>query len=249
MYRRIKTRGKIHGTLVEIIESKLNVMKKVIASILVSLFTVGVFACSVSSLTVKAPSYSNFTVILDNKKFQSKTNTLKIENLEIGKHHLKIIVNRANGKYWSSEEVYNGYFNTTMGTKVVARVGPNNATEIKLLANHHKTKRTKSVNGYGTCSKKSNMNTQEFLNLKTTISETSFDNTKYKIAKQAIYGNTISSVQITEIMQLFSFERTKLDLAKYAYRYVVDQQNYYLVNTAFDFNSSTVKLSEYLAVI
>ena len=223
-------------------------MKKVIASILLGLFTVGVFACSLSSLTVKAPSYSNFTIILDNQKIHSKTNTLRVKNLKSGKHHLKIVVNKSskNGKYWSSEEVYNGYFNTKQGTNVVAKVSPNNYTEIKLLAHHNNTK---PVNDYALCAKNVNMNSQEFYNLKSTIDDASFDDTKLTIAKQAIQSNALNSTQVAQLMVQFSFERTKLDLAKYAYGYVVDQQNYYLVNTAFDFRSSTDKLDEYLALL
>jgi hypothetical protein len=45
-------------------------------------------------------------------------------------------------------------------------------------------------------------------------------------------------------MKLFSFEATKLEFAKYAYNKVSDKENYYLVNDAFQFESSIEELNE-----
>ena len=48
------------------------------------------------------------------------------------------------------------------------------------------------------------------------------------------------------MLQLFSFEDTKLSMAKFAYAYVADPSNYYTLNDIFSFDSSKDELSNYV---
>ena len=57
------------------------------------------------------------------------------------------------------------------------------------------------------------MSSTEFGSVKTSISSKSFDDTKEKMAKQVIDNNCLLSSQVKEIMELFSFEATRLSLA------------------------------------
>ena len=86
----------------------------------------------------------------------------------------------------------------------------------------------------------------DFQNMIQTIENTSFESDKENVAKQIIASNCLTSNQVKQILQLFSFEDTKLDLAKYAYNYVYDPQNYYVVYDVFSFSSSKTKLSKYI---
>lgn len=88
---------------------------------------------------------------------------------------------------------------------------------------------------------------QDFDGVKNSISSKSFDETKLTIAKQVIASNCLLSGQVKEIMMLFSFEETRLDLAKYAYGYTFDIGNYYKVNDAFSFSSSIDELNSYIS--
>ena len=45
---------------------------------------------------------------------------------------------------------------------------------------------------------------------------------------------------------LFDFDNTKLEFAKFAYDYVVDPENYYKINDAFDFNQSRSSLTKFV---
>jgi hypothetical protein len=47
-------------------------------------------------------------------------------------------------------------------------------------------------------------------------------------------------------MQKFTYEESKLDYAKYAYDYCLNQSNYYKVNAAFDFELTIDDLNEFL---
>ena len=90
------------------------------------------------------------------------------------------------------------------------------------------------------------MSPEDFASAKASISSKSFEDSKLTLAKQIAASNHLTSKQVKEIMQLFSFEDSKLDFAKYAYKYVYDPNNYYIVNDAFKFSSSIDELNEFI---
>lgn len=87
---------------------------------------------------------------------------------------------------------------------------------------------------------------EDFQSVKQSIASKSFDDTRLKIAKQVISTNCLLSSQVKEIMLLFTFEDTRLDLAKFAYGYTYDIGNFYKLNDAFTFESSIDELNEYI---
>ncbi|MEI6747654.1 MAG: DUF4476 domain-containing protein [Bacteroidales bacterium] len=90
------------------------------------------------------------------------------------------------------------------------------------------------------------MSPQDFNSAKQSISSKSFEDSKLAIAKQIINTNCLLSAQVKEIMLLFSFEDTRLDLAKYSYGYTWDIGNYYKLNDAFTFESSIDELNAFI---
>ncbi len=91
------------------------------------------------------------------------------------------------------------------------------------------------------------MSPEEFYQVKGSIESKSFDDSKLIIAKQVISANCLLCSQVKEIMLLFSFEDTRLELAKYAYGYTYDLGNYYRLNDAFTFESTIEELNEYIS--
>ena len=89
------------------------------------------------------------------------------------------------------------------------------------------------------------MQPMDFESAKKSIESKSFEDSKLTIAKQIIGSNCLLSSQVKEIMMLFSFENTRLDLAKFAYGKTYDRGNYYKLNDAFEFESSIDALSKY----
>jgi len=87
----------------------------------------------------------------------------------------------------------------------------------------------------------------DFEQAKQSISSKSFEDSKLTIAKQVINTNCLLSTQVKEIILLFTFEDTRLELAKYCYGYTLDIGNYYKVNDAFTFESSIDELNKYIA--
>jgi len=90
------------------------------------------------------------------------------------------------------------------------------------------------------------MSDLDFQDVKKTISSKSFEDSKLSIAKQVTSANCLLSSEVNEIMHLFSFETTRVEFAKFAYRYTYDVGNYYKVNEAFQFEISTTELNKYL---
>ena len=90
------------------------------------------------------------------------------------------------------------------------------------------------------------MNPQDYDDAYQVISNESFDSSKLTVAKQVISSNPMTASQILGICQLFSFESNKLEFAKFAYPYCVDQNKYYLLNEAFSYESSKRELNNFL---
>ena len=89
--------------------------------------------------------------------------------------------------------------------------------------------------------------TTDMNDIKNSINSSSFDNTKITVAKQAISAKKCFTVaQIKEILVLFSFESSKLEVAKYAFDFCIDKSNYYQISDLFAFSSSKDDLNQYI---
>lgn len=85
-----------------------------------------------------------------------------------------------------------------------------------------------------------------FEEIKRTIQKNNFESTKLSVAKQVIGTNCLLSKDVKEIMDLFTFESSKLEFAKFAYGRTYDLGNYFIVNQAFNFESSITELDQYI---
>ncbi len=75
-----------------------------------------------------------------------------------------------------------------------------------------------------------------------------FDEAKLRVAKQIIRQNSCLTVsQLMGILRLFDFDKDKLELAKLAYHYIYDIENFYKVNNVFDFENSVEELDKYIS--
>jgi hypothetical protein len=79
-----------------------------------------------------------------------------------------------------------------------------------------------------------------------TVKKQSFSDTKLKTAKTLLSKNCVSTNQVTQLLKTFSFEGDKLEMAKFAYPYTVDKENYLNLSEVFSFSSSTSELTKFL---
>ena len=81
------------------------------------------------------------------------------------------------------------------------------------------------------------VNPQDFASVKSQISKQSFVNTKITLAKQLLKTKKcFKTTQIIEILALFTYSDSKMDMAKYAYDYTTDKENYVKVAESFSFS-------------
>ncbi len=78
------------------------------------------------------------------------------------------------------------------------------------------------------------------------IKNKNFSDTQLTLAKQITNSNCLTVLQLKEIANIFSFEETKLEFAKYAYHYCYDPENYWQMNDIFSFESTTDELNKYI---
>jgi hypothetical protein len=90
------------------------------------------------------------------------------------------------------------------------------------------------------------MSDSDFRTAKSSISSSTFEDSQMSTFKQVVSSKCVITSQVKEMLQLFTFEETKLAMAKYAYTYVADPSNYYSINDIFTFDNSKTELSNYV---
>ena len=90
------------------------------------------------------------------------------------------------------------------------------------------------------------MSDREFSRVLESIQKEWYEGNKQKSATQVIRNHYFTASQVRQMLQLFSFENTKLELAKLAYANTVDRNNYHVVNDVFSYSSSRQELASYI---
>lgn len=101
--------------------------------------------------------------------------------------------------------------------------------------------------GYGEERFENTMNDREFSRVMESIEKEWLESNKMKSASQIVSNNFLTSAQVRQMLQLFSFENNKVDLAKQAYGKTVDQRNFMAtISDVFSFSSSKDELARYI---
>jgi len=90
------------------------------------------------------------------------------------------------------------------------------------------------------------MSSADFNQLVSRINSQLFSSGKLNTAKEAVSRNYFITAQVRQLLQLFSSDNDKLELAKLAYRNTVDQRSYYNLYDVFSFQSSRDELNRYI---
>lgn len=96
------------------------------------------------------------------------------------------------------------------------------------------------------CNNRYAMAPADFSSALATVKKQNFDDTRLKTAKQIVSANCLKPEQIVQIANVFGFEESKLDFAKFAYDYCTERQNYFKINNIFSFSTSVDDLTEYI---
>lgn len=88
------------------------------------------------------------------------------------------------------------------------------------------------------------MNTSNFDAFKQTVARSKFDSGRMDIVKAQMNNAWISAAQLKDLVNLFTFESSKLDMAKFGAVHVVDRQNLFMIYDAFTFESSKTEFAQ-----
>jgi len=222
-----------------------------------------------SILNLRMSDNSPFKVFLDGRQVIETGNVVRVTNLSGGKHFLQV---QKIGKGWGhgngyghSRLAFSGAIMLTGNAESWVTVYPEmqkvKFDDIRAFANPNQCHPKLPVRDR--CENELQnrvpiapvtpigpmpMCQSDFSQLKQTINNAGFESTRMNIFKQALPYNYFTTAQVRELMDLFWFENSKLELAKLAYPKTVDQNNYYLVNNEFSFSSSVNELGDFIAM-
>lgn len=232
-------------------------MKKIFTLNMLLLICTSLWALPFKSrLTFNSLSGSATKIIVDNKSFTLKENNngIVIEDLLPGNHRIKIyrVKNGYNGRRFGAMQMqllYSEYIFIKQGYHtdiVVNRFGKVLLDEEKLGNGNYEEDDFPNHNWGNEENESMVISTADLQLLKNSIRSGNFESTKLTIAKQGISQHIFTTGQIREILELFSFEDSKLQLAKYGYDYCIDTQRYFVVADVFKFSSSKEELATFL---
>ena len=209
-----------------------------------------------SALVIDVNNVNKVQLIIDGKLIPLSGEETMIPKMREGYHTVQIMQARfirvMDGVRYNWQTIYNDnlYFQDFDQWNIsVNRIGKVTVTEQKTNQDeqhgwmnhgeHH------HYEGYDNgCS--AAMNGRAFSQLLQAIQAENFESTKIKLANFALEDNYISVSQLKAMLSLFSFESSKLDLAKEAYCKVVDPRNYYQLMDVFVFGSSKDELMDFI---
>ena len=164
-------------------------------------------------------------------------------NVSVGDESASLSINvNANVSEGSSGTVASTYSSTTTTTSTTTSSSGQSGE-----SSYSETNQLSGYNGQTGCNYP--MTDSDFNEAKQSIASKTFEDSKLQIAKQIAKANCLLASQVKQIMQLFEYEDSKLDFAKYAYKYTYDQNNYCKVNDAFEYELTIEELNEYIESI
>ena len=233
-------------------------MKKTFTLVTALFFSAILFAQS--KLSISASGNADIRVMVDGVKYTANSRDIVINNLKNGNHTVKIFRAGNDRNRYNGNNRGNGYqlvYNNNLFVKpqyhvdiAINRFGKAFVDEQMISGGYNNEDDddwgVDNNDQYYDRGGKRAMDNNSFQQLKKSIANESYESTKLKVSKQFVSVNYFNATQVKELLALFSYEDSKLELAKYAYDYTVDKGNYFVVNEAFSYSSSKESLMDYI---
>ena len=210
------------------------------------LMTVSAFA---SAVTVTFPGNKNYQVVIDGRNIRSNDyygNSIRLNHLRQGRHSIQIYKANANKRRNANQVVYASDFTTKPQYDLFITVDNRGRVQMDERRNtdYRRNDDNWGNNGYGNNRRNDNYgrnnggydNGGGNNNYNRAMSDADFSQLEKKIrgqwfgklntAKDAVGRNYFTTYQVRQILQIFSPENDKLELAKLAYKNTVDQNNF-----------------------
>lgn len=248
---------------------------KTTSTLLMAIFiSMASFAIPVQSkLSITVVGHQNIQIMVDNNRYQGQENSIVINNLQPGHHTIKVYSSRNNQqrRIWGHHNNLRLIYSSTVYVRpgyytgiTIDRFGKAVVDQRAIRSN----RRNDDWDGYKNDGRYNDRNDryddrddrykghddynrravseQSFTSMVQALRREYSENSRLVLAKQMVEQNYFSAEQVKYMMQLFSFENNKLELAKFAYRKTTDQKNYFVVYDALSYSSSKEQLAEYI---
>lgn len=244
-------------------------MKTIFTLLLATIFT-SAFAYDESRLTITVSDNSNVQVMIDNRAYRLNDNSLVLTGIQSGRHTVQVYRNSQgnNSRGYGTNRNKNNrnemLYSSTIYVKpnydvdiMINRFGKALVDERDLRYNNddwrnndRRYDRNDNNGGYGNYPNDRNynqaMSQYEFDQLVQKIRSQWFGSGKMNTTKEALNRNYFTTQQVRQLLNLFSSENDKLELAKLAYRNTVDQKNYSQLYDVFSSRNSREELDQYV---
>ncbi|MEO0311484.1 MAG: hypothetical protein RIQ89_1141 [Bacteroidota bacterium] len=229
--------------------------------VLVILLSLKVQAYSNTDLAITFSQPGDYSVTLAGQSVRQRGNIIHLYNLPAGRHAIQIEKLRYSnyGSYGSTITVLQNFIDLPVRASVAMRfhMGHLNTTAITMHAPKIcgggwgiPTHYDQPSFGPGTCGTLPYplyaMQDQDFQSMLQAIANRSFESTKIQMAHSVIAQNSFSTYQALELLSVFNFESSRLEIAKAIYARLVDPQNAYKLYDAFTFESSISEFEQYI---
>lgn len=90
------------------------------------------------------------------------------------------------------------------------------------------------------------INNNQLNELYTKIKNSGYDNEKVDVSKRLLAQNCLSSLQIKKILEIFSHDREKLELAKFATIIILDKENSFMLADEFQYQGTKEEFFKFI---
>lgn len=220
-----------------------------------------------SKLTVTVVGNKNIEIIIDNTRYQSNDNSVVINSLEPGSHNIKVYSLRRGQRrnIWgnNSQLLYSANVYVRPGHHVDIIVDRDGRATFNERAIRTGRRNKDWDDRYGNRDERYDndrygnerydrgyseraVSEQTFAAIVQNLRREYSENARLSLARQIISRNYFTSEQVKYMMQLFSFDNNRLEIAKSAYRYTTDQRNYFVVYDALSYSHSKQQLADFI---
>jgi Domain of unknown function (DUF4476) len=242
-------------------------MKKIFTLLVSSLFSLSLLAFEGSRLSISSPGTSKeLKVEIDGRSFTMQNNAITLGYLQAGYHNVVIFIEKKS--FRDRNRQGNGFGNdrrreVIFSSSVLLRKGFHVDITVNRFGKVMTDERRIDVNdewyndedeyydnenggwkeNRGTLS---TMSGREFETLKESLRKEWFENNRLVSVRNVAEKTNFTTQQVKELMQLFTFESNRVEVAKAAYNKVLDKHNYFQLNDLLTFSSSKEDLARYI---
>ncbi|MFN5371946.1 MAG: DUF4476 domain-containing protein [Bacteroidia bacterium] len=194
-----------------------------------------------AALSISLQDSSFFVAELNGRMFDKPSTVMNFFDLPRGEQDLQIYKLMRNGNSEIRKSVYEGRIRLQEDVLTTGYIDSFNQFRVLATEPLEKKSNTRSNRGRSASSKKA-ISREQFEGVIENLAGIADETERLRSAEGIISTSTFRSRQIAEMMLLFDNENRRIAVANYAYRYVIDPQNFGEVHHSLRYPSSHRRL-------